>query len=89
MKNIERLRKKLRFRSWHRGTKEMDLILGRFADAHLADFDEKDLADYAKILSENDPDLYRMITGKDPIPENLRGDIMKKLCDFQPAETTD
>ena len=35
----ENRRKRLRFRSWHRGTKEMDLLMGSFADAHLSAFD--------------------------------------------------
>ncbi len=63
----------------------MDIILGRFADAHLDQFDGDDLRDYATILSENDPDLYRMITGKDPIPDHLPGDLMQQLKNFEPA----
>ena len=39
-------RKRLSFRSWHRGTRESDLILGRFADAHLATFDDGQLDRY-------------------------------------------
>jgi antitoxin CptB len=44
------LRKRLRFRSWHRGTREMDLILGRFADAHLAAMDRGQLDRYGRLL---------------------------------------
>lgn len=42
--NISIMRKKLMFRSWHRGTREMDLLLGRFADAHVPQLSAEDLA---------------------------------------------
>lgn len=61
-------RKKLIFRSWHRGTREIDLLLGRFADAHLQDFDETQLMQYDRMLKNSDPDLYNWITGAEPIP---------------------
>ncbi len=43
-------RRRLRFRSWHRGTREADLMLGRFADAHLAAFTTDQLDRYAALL---------------------------------------
>lgn len=51
-----------------RGIKEMDLILSAFADAHLADFSDKDLALYDQLLSENDHDIYGWIGGQFPTP---------------------
>ena len=41
--DIENIRKKILFRSWHRGTKEMDLILGEFANNNVSDMDLEDL----------------------------------------------
>lgn len=55
--------KRLRIRSWRRGTREMDLILGPFADTELARFDEGDLAAYEELLEENDHDLYAWVSG--------------------------
>ena len=55
--------KRLRMRSWRRGIKEMDLILGGFADAELADLDGAALDDYERLLEENDWDLYYWVTG--------------------------
>ncbi|MDB6177594.1 succinate dehydrogenase assembly factor 2 [Paracoccus sp. Z330] len=49
-------------RSWRRGMKEMDLILGRFADECLARLPESRLASYERMLSENDQDLYLWVT---------------------------
>lgn len=63
--------KKLRMRSWRRGMKEMDLILGPFADAQLADLPEPVLDSYERLLDENDQDLYLWVTGAVPAPERL------------------
>jgi antitoxin CptB len=54
--------RRLRMRSWRRGMKEMDLILGHFADGPLADLPEDDLSAYEALLSENDQDLYLWVT---------------------------
>jgi antitoxin CptB len=55
--------KRLRMRSWRRGTKEMDLILGPWADARLDGLSAEALALYEELLEENDQDLYAWITG--------------------------
>ncbi|TVS00073.1 MAG: succinate dehydrogenase assembly factor 2 [Rhodobacteraceae bacterium] len=67
----EALLKKLRMRSWRRGMKEMDLILGPFADTALAEFGEDHLAEYERLLEENDQDLYLWVTGAQPAPDHL------------------
>ncbi|MGY6695303.1 MAG: succinate dehydrogenase assembly factor 2 [Roseinatronobacter sp.] len=63
--------KKLRMRSWRRGMKEMDLILGPFADKQLAEMHEAELDAYERLLDENDQDLYLWVTGAVPCPEHL------------------
>lgn len=63
--------KKLRMRSWRRGMKEMDLILGPFADTQLATMRDADLDAYETLLDENDQDLYLWVTGAVPCPEHL------------------
>ena len=63
--------KRLSMRSWRRGTKEMDLILGPFADANLAALDEGELALYDRLLSENDQDLITWVLGQTPPPADL------------------
>lgn len=63
--------KKLRMRSWRRGMKEMDLILGPYSDTALADFSESDLDAYERMLDENDQDLYLWVTGAVPCPDRL------------------
>ncbi len=79
METIENLRNKLRFRAWHRGTREMDLLMGSFADRHIADFDETALREFEEILTHNDPDLYNWITGREVPPANLHTPILDLL----------
>ena len=57
--------KRLKIRSWRRGTKEMDMLLGPFADGALPDLAEPDLAAYEAMLEENDQDLYAWVSGRD------------------------
>lgn len=56
--------KRLRMRSWRRGMKEMDLILGPFSDTQLADLPEDLMAQYEQVMGENDQDLYRWIMAR-------------------------
>ncbi len=80
--NIEAWRKKLLFRSWHRGTREMDLLMGRFAEAHVGGFDAPHLEAYETLLKENDPDLYNWLIGKEAWPERVNGVIAEELRNF-------
>jgi antitoxin CptB len=76
-------RKRLLFRSWHRGTRESDLILGSFADAHLADFDDGQLDRYEKLLDCNDADLFDWVSGRAPPPPEQDHDVMRLLLAFR------
>ena len=69
----EARRKRMAMRSWRRGTKEMDLILGPYADAHLAGMEGARLELFDALLAENDQDLYPWITGACPAPERFAG----------------
>lgn len=60
--------KRIRIRSWRRGTKEMDLLLGPFADGPLAGLDAAGLDAFEALLAENDQDLYAWISGAAPQP---------------------
>lgn len=70
------------FRSWHRGTREMDLIMGRFADVHLPQFDDVQLKAYEALMEESDPDLYNWITGQEPLPLRCANDVVHMLIQF-------
>ena len=64
---LEPRRKRLLFRCWHRGTREMDMILGGFADAHIADLNDADIADLERLIELPDPDLYAALVGGAPL----------------------
>ncbi len=76
-------RKRLRFRSWHRGTREADLLLGSFADAHLGDFDDALLDRYEALLDVPDADLFDWITGRSVPPPQLDNDVTRRLLAFR------
>lgn len=61
--------KRLRMRSWRRGIKEMDLILGPYADEHLTSLASQQIEDYEALLDENDQDLYSWFSGRENAPE--------------------
>ncbi|AZQ66227.1 succinate dehydrogenase assembly factor 2 [Silicimonas algicola] len=60
--------RRLTVRSWRRGTKEMDLILGRFWDAEGAGLEDSELDLYEDFLEENDQDLYQWVSGQGDAP---------------------
>jgi antitoxin CptB len=72
--------KRLRLRSWRRGIKEMDLILGRFADTRLAGLSDAEIATYDALLSENDHDLYAWVAGREAAPAPYAG-LIARIAD--------
>jgi antitoxin CptB len=78
-------RKRLLFRCWHRGTREMDLILGRFADAEIADLSDTELAELERLLEVPDPDLYAAVIGDRPAPEEAGG-LFARIKAFRAVE---
>jgi antitoxin CptB len=63
--------KRMGMRSWRRGMKEMDLILGPYSDAHLAAMDAEQLTAYDALLAENDQDLLPMVLGQVAPPARI------------------
>ena len=76
-------RKRLLFRSWHRGTREADLILGSFAEANLAGFDDIRLDRYEALLECPDADLIDWITGRTAPPPEYDTDVTRLLLAFR------
>jgi len=76
-------RKRLLFRSWHRGTREADLILGSFADEHLAAFDEAQLDRYEALLDRPDPEIFDWLTGRCAPPDDCDHDVTRMLLAFK------
>jgi antitoxin CptB len=79
-------RKRLLFRCWHRGTREMDLILGRFADAEIGNLSDDELTQLETLLEEADPDLYAAITGDKVLPAAVIGPLFARIKAFPIAD---
>lgn len=73
--------KRMRMRSWRRGTKEMDLILGPWADAKLDTLDVATLEIYDLLLEENDQDLYPWVSGQQACPVQYT-ELLHRIADF-------
>jgi antitoxin CptB len=71
--------KRLRMRSWRRGTREMDLVLGPFADSELAAMGQGELDLYEALLAENDQDLLQWVLGSRPAPGHL-ADLVARVA---------
>lgn len=74
--------RRLIYRSRYTGTKETDILLGRFADRHLAGLEESLLDEYEALIENSDPDLYMWISGRRPVPPEWDGAIMRRLKAF-------
>jgi antitoxin CptB len=79
---LDARRRRLLFRSWHRGMREMDLIMGRFADAHIADLSDADLDQYERLLETPDPELLSWLTGQRAVPPDHDTALFRRLRDF-------
>lgn len=76
-------RKRLLFRSWHRGTKEADLLLGSFAEQHVAGLDGAELDAYERLIGENDADLWDWLIGQRNAPEEHDPALIARIRNFR------
>jgi len=81
----EAQRKRLRYRAWHRGTKESDIILGTFADAVLPRLDAEGLAAFETLLDVPDPVIYEWVTRRAPVPDEMDTPLVRELLAFKIA----
>lgn len=81
-------RRKISFRAWHRGTREMDLIMGRFADAELPRLDTAGLDSFEALMEQPDPDLYKWVSGEAPVPPDVDAPFLARIRDFHGAMGT-
>jgi len=79
-------RKRLLFRCWHRGTREMDLILGRFADATIADLSDQEIGELEHLVEVPDPDLYAALTGDKVLAAEYATALFARIKAFQVAD---
>jgi antitoxin CptB len=78
----EKRLKRLLYQSLHRGCKETDAILGKFAQKYLSTFDENEIDLYEKFISEDDWDIYAWLTGSKEFPKEHENKVTRMLRDF-------
>jgi antitoxin CptB len=83
---LDERRKRLLFRCWHRGTREMDLILGRFADAEIAGLTDDELDQFEHLIEVPDPDLYAALTGGVPLASQYANRLFDRIKSFRPTD---
>lgn len=72
-------RRQILFRSWHRGMRETDLLIGRFADAEIARLNESELAAFEDLLEVSDRDIFGWLTGELQVPPAYDTAVFRKL----------
>ena len=80
---LDARRRKLLFRSWHRGMREMDLILGTFADARIDALTDDEIDQYERLLDIPDPQLLPWITGESAAPLSVDTQILNIVLSFR------
>ena len=75
-------RRRLVFRAWHRGTREMDLVMGRFIEANIADLSDHEVTTLEALMEANDRDVFDWISGMAETPSNYDTPLLRRIRDF-------
>ena len=76
-------RKRALFRAWHRGTREMDLVMGRFADREIWNLSERDLAEFERLLDLPEADVFGWVSGQLSPPAGIDPGLLARLGEFR------
>ncbi len=79
---LDERRRRLLFRAWRRGVREMDLIVGRFADARIDSFSDAELNEFERLIEIPNAELYAWIVGNDPVPAAQDTPVLRQLIAF-------
>src|SRR4029077_3812324 len=79
---LDERRRKLLFRAWHRGMREVDLIMGRFADREIREWGAEELGEFEQLLEMADPQLFAWVTVQADVPRSLDTALFRRLRDF-------
>lgn len=75
-------RRRLFFRAWHRGVREMDLIFGHYVDAYIFEMSDETLSELEYIMSFEDRDLLKWITGEVPVPSEIDSPLFRDIINY-------
>ncbi len=77
-------RRRILFRAWHRGTREMDLVMGGFADAEIGGLQPSEMEAFERLLDLQDVDLLKWITGEIAVPAEFDTALFRRMAAFRP-----
>ncbi|MCB9993471.1 MAG: succinate dehydrogenase assembly factor 2 [Hyphomicrobiaceae bacterium] len=80
MESLETRRRRLAYRAAHRGTKELDLILGGYAQRHLSRLDEPGLDAFERLLNEEETELQAWLLGSETPPPHVDGPLIARIA---------
>lgn len=83
---LDHRRRRILFRAWHRGIREMDLILGQFADENIDQLDDMQLDTLERLMDISDRDLLQWVTREVPVPANYDTEIFRRVCAYRRSE---
>jgi antitoxin CptB len=83
--DLDPRRRRALYRSWHRGTREMDLLLGRYAEVALAGMSDTELDVFEALMEAQDRDVFAWLTGTEETPEAYRSRVFDGLVAFHAA----
>ena len=76
---LDERRRRLLFRAWHRGMREVDLITGPFADAHLGTLTESEIDDLERLMDVPEPELLAWVMGQEPTPQAFDQPVFRRM----------
>jgi antitoxin CptB len=79
---LDERQRRLLFRAWRRGVREMDLIVGRFADACIDSFSDAALDEFERLIEVPNAELYAWIVGHEPVPAEQDTPVLRQLIAF-------
>lgn len=79
---LDNRRKRILFRTLHRGMKEMDMLLGGFAQSEIARLSDSELDELEEIITVNDQDLFAWVTSRKPLPAEWDRPLFRRMLAF-------
>jgi antitoxin CptB len=80
--DLDPRRRRVLYRCWHRGMREVDILIGKFADAHIAVLDDGELDDLEALMEAPDRDIFAWLIGEHEVPAAFNTPLFRKLKQF-------
>lgn len=82
--DLDHRRRRILFRAWHRGIREMDLVMGSFADAEIAALGDGELDEFEDLMALADADLIKWVTGEQAVPHEIDTPLFRRMAAYRP-----